>query len=176
MNRMLLIPAICCFSAFTVLLVILNAATAREAAAQAARRGGDAAISPVAIDDAPTPSAGAISKSGSEPEQLLQKLSDEYLQPWRQWENSPHRLYSRVAPSPVPSISAEIAVSPQGGNQLKNVALATITIRKGRTSDEVPCIVDRTTQRVHLFAAGKWLSSEEWLKTAPTPRKVAMRD
>jgi hypothetical protein len=176
MNRMLLIPAICCVSAFAVVLLVFHTATGRETATPAGRGGGDNALSPVAIEDARTPSAGDIPRSASEPEQLLQKLSDEYVRPWRQWQNSPHRLYSRAAPRPVPSIFAEIAVSPQSAGQRKDVSLATITIRTGLTSDAVPCIVDRTTGLVHLFAAGKWLPSDEWLKTAPTPGKVAMRD
>ena len=179
MNRMLFVPAIGCLGSFAVLLLVFHAAAGREAATRATRlKGNDLVVARSAVSstpDAATPSAGSGSLSGDAAEQQLQRLSEEYLRPWRQWENSPHRLYSRVAPRPIPSISAEVAVAPPADSE-ESFVLGTITIRTGDKSEPVACIVDRVTKKVHLFSSGKWLGSDEWLKKAPTPRKLAMRD
>jgi hypothetical protein len=101
-----------------------------------------------------------------EAEQKLQALTAQYLQPWRDWESSPHRLISRAAPRPVPSISEHIELAGSSA-QPAGCCLATITITIGDQAEQTPCIVDRRSGEVRLFAGGKWLGEDEWLKQAP---------
>ena len=168
MNRSLVIPAVGCLFAFAALLAILHGAAGREAAAE-----------PVSLDHSPRSLAASKARlandsrnellSTTEAEQRLATLAGEYLRPWRQWETSPRHLYSRVAPRPIPSISAEVAMSPGETGESGSFLLATIAVRTGAQSQPIPCVVDRATKQVRLFSAGQWLSEAEWLKQAPSP-------
>jgi hypothetical protein len=108
--------------------------------------------------------------SPDEAHERLTALTGEYLRPWKQWESSPRRLYSRIAPRPIPSLSAEVEMTASAPEPQESFVLAVIKVtRQGDEPQQVPCIVDRTTRQVRLFTDGRWLTSEEWLKQAPTP-------
>lgn len=158
MNRWLLIPAVVCAAVFAIVVAGLYQAEGREQRA--------AAVAYVSPDRPPTPLKVAIAPSESE--QKLQALTARFLQPWRKWESSPHRLYSRVAPQPIPSIAEEIQWA-DSSKQPSGCRLATITITIGEQAEQTPCIVDAGSGEVRLFADGKWLAEEEWLKLAPLP-------
>lgn len=163
MNRSLWIPAGCCLLGFVALLAILQGATSREANAETTR------LRETLNDDrAPMLSTSDSLLSRADAERALTTLSGEYLRPWRQRENSPHRLYSRAAVRPIPSISAEVAMSTDA-DESDQLLLATITVRTGAKSQPIPCVVDRVTQRASLFHDGRWVSEKEWLTNTPLP-------
>ena len=119
MNRSLAIPAGCCFFAFAVLLAALHGAVGREAPAETSQSGlashhGDrGTIPPARTCSALVSNANDNRRlSIDEAEQLLTTLSSQYVRPWRQWAESPRRLYSRAAARPIPTISASIQMSP----------------------------------------------------------------
>lgn len=170
MNRSLTIPAVCCLVAFVGLLIALQGATILGAPAS---RASVNPIHPVATSGIPrgipseSPSATLSAEAARD---RLTALSGEYLRPWKQWESSPRRLYSRVAPRPIPSLSAEVEMTASSTRPQESFILAVIKVtRQGDEPQQVPCIVDRVTSQVRLFAEGQWLTSEQWLKRAPTP-------
>lgn len=165
MNRSLVVPA-GCLCAFAALLAVLPGGDGRESAADSVLRG---EVSTRAALDLAVPIGGQDLLPHAEAERMLTKLSGEYLRPWRQWENSPQRLYSRAAPRPIPSMSAEVALSAGETLESDSFVLATIDIRTGERLERVPCVVDRATRQVQLFAGGQWVSSDQWLETAPVP-------
>jgi len=181
MNRSLVIPAGCCLFAFVALLAVLQGTFGRETAAESASL---AAPAPRGEREKTIPSTRAdlVSKasqpngdlllSSGEAEQVLTKLAGEYLRPWRQWETSPHHLYSRVAPRPIPTISAKIEMSTGLTRQSDGFLVATIVVSTGARSEPVPCVVDRVTKQVRLFSEGQWLTEDVWLKKAPLPRST----
>lgn len=171
MNRLLFIPAGCCLVAFAALWTGLSGAAGKES------RGGlsAAARDNVVATAATKPSQPAVLPANSKPlaleeaEQSLTALTGEYLRPWRQRETSPRYLYSRVAPRPIPSISAEVELAAGANTQSEGMAVATIVIKTGSQSETIPCVVDRVTRHVRVFAGGKWLTEAEWLSRAPLP-------
>ena len=177
MNRSLWIPAICCSVAFTALLVVLHAVTGREKPAEP----GHAVALPttgnpkvpdltlVHVASQGTPAAAESFRSVKECEQLLTALSGEYLRPWRRLESSPHRLYSRAAPRPNPTISADVEIWLAAFQPTDSFVVATISINKDRQIESVPCVVNRLDGQTQLFAQGRWLDQDEWLKLAPLP-------
>lgn len=172
MNRSLLIPAGCCLVAFVALLAVLQGAPAPENAAEAARaRRTDrkTVTVPVAYSASPAPSPRHNLLSAEEAEQVLTTLAGEYVRPWRQRETSPRHLYSRAAPRPIPTISERIELAREATSQTDSYLVATIVISTGATTQEVPCVVNRATKRVQLFANDEWLTEQEWLKQAPLP-------
>jgi hypothetical protein len=173
MNRLLAVPAGCCLAGFVVLLVTLHVATGRETATEAARSrvvatdlGRELAPPPPSNYRSAPQSDQRLSAADAEP--LLTALSGEYIGPWKKWAESPQRLYSRIAVSPIPSISAEVALSPNVAED-DAFLLASIGITTGPKKEAVPCVVDRTTRQVRLFVEDKWVAGEEWLKQAPQP-------
>jgi hypothetical protein len=163
MNRSLLVPAGCCLFAFAALLAALHGVTGQQAAAEL--------IPP----DASGRRAGASNANGDlllsieEAEQVLTTLVGEYLRPWRQWEASPHRLYSRAAPRPIPTILAKVEVSPSEACRSDKFLVAKIDVSIDGLSQPTACVVDRLTKEVLLFADGQWLTKEEWLSKAQMP-------
>jgi len=163
MNRSLVIPAVCCLGAFAALMATLHGVNGREAAAEfipldASVRRADA-----------SKANSELLLSTEEAEQALTSLVGEYLRPWRQWETSPHRLYSRVAPRPIPTILAKVEMSPSPNCKSDNFLVAKIDVSTGGKSQLTPCVIDRTTKEVLLFAEGQWLAEDEWLTKAPLP-------
>jgi|GEM_PF-2367647 hypothetical protein len=181
MNRSLTIPAGCCLFAFGALLAALQGTVGRETAAGLAplatpvRRGDREKTMPPTLADSASKASeidGDLLLSNDEAEQVLTKLAGEYLRPWRQWETSPRHLYSRVAPRPIPTISAKIEISTGVTSQSDGFLVATIVVSTGARSEPVPCVVDRVTKQVRLFSEGQWLSEDVWLKKAPLPRST----
>ena len=167
MNRMLIIPAGCCLVAFAALWASLNGAAGKESrsgALAAARENVSATI-------ATRPSLSTKTKplALEEVEQSLTALTGEYLRPWRQRETSPRYLYSRVAPQPIPSISAEVELAAGANSQADGMAVAAIVIKTGLRAETIPCVVDRHTRQVRVFAGGEWLTEAQWLSQAPLP-------
>lgn len=151
MNRALVIPAVGCVMVFAGMFAMLHRA--------AGESGPKADVAPPAAYE-----------RGREPEAKLKALAADYIRPWQEYQRSPARLYSRVAPRPVPSIGAEVElvttdVAPSGAP-----LLATIHVSIGDQKSSTPCIIDRDTKEIRLFAQGKWQKVEDWMKTAPNPR------
>jgi hypothetical protein len=174
MNRALILPAGVCLIAFAALLATVGpygrastAATKLGAARRLADRG---SISTQAGAAFKVPNASdVLPLSDSDARKLVSTHADEYLRPWRQWETSPHRWYSRAAPRPIPTINVEIVMAPVTKGQSNSFLLGTIAIIMGARSQPVPCIVDRTTRRAWMSVDGQWLTEDEWLKKAPVP-------
>ncbi len=181
MNRSLWIPACFCVTGFAALTAAFHMAAGRENTAQAAERTAAtnrgqptvatyaAAASTLATSSTPARSDVEKHLSQTEAEQMLTTLAAEYLRPWREWEASPRRLFSRVAPRPIPAILAKVEMTPSPGDQHENFAMAAIVVRKGEQTETYPCVVARGSQAVWVFADGKWLPSDNWLAAAPLP-------
>jgi len=176
MNRSLVFPAGCCLFAFTALLAALHGAKGREASAKTALFGAawhradrNPAPSTRACSTLPNPHTNGTLLSSEEAKQVLTTLAGEYVRPWQEWEASPHRLYSRAAPRPLPPIYATVEMSPHAIGPSDALLVATIAISSEGQSEPVPCVVDRITKQVRLYAEGQWLTDDEWLKTAPRP-------
>jgi len=177
MNRSLVIPAGCCLFAFAALLAALQGAKGRESSAKPAPLGaswhrGDRSLMSSTRDCSTltTPHANRdLLLSSEDAQQVLTTLANEYLRPWRELGASPHRLYSRAAPRPIPTMYAEIDMPVNAITQSDSLLVATITIGGGPRPESVPCVVDRTTKRVRLYAQGQWLTDDEWLKNATMP-------
>jgi hypothetical protein len=181
MNRSLTIPAGCCLFAFAALLAALQGTVGRETAAESAplatpiRRGDREKTMPPTVANSASKASqanGDLLLSNEEAEQVLTKLAGEYLRPWRQWETSPRHLYSRVAPRPIPTISAKIEMSTGVMSQSDGFLVATIVVSTGARSEPIPCVVDRVTKQVRLFSEGQWITEDAWLKKAPLPRST----
>jgi hypothetical protein len=162
MNRSLVIPAVCSLFAFAGLLAALHRASGWESAAR------------LSAPSAPIKSAGITPVNAdlisiAEAEQLLASLAGEYIRPWQQWASSPRRLYSRVAPSPVPTILTKVEVSTAATSASDGFLVATIAISKGPDIESIPCVVNRGTRQVRLFAEGQWLTEAAWLEKSPLP-------
>jgi hypothetical protein len=110
--------------------------------------------------------------SVEEAEQVLTALAGEYMRPWREWEASPHRMYSRVAPRPIPTIYASVEMSPGATGPRDSFLVGTIAVGTEAPLQPAPCVVDRLTAQVRVFADGQWLDEEEWLRKAPTPKSM----
>jgi len=171
MNRLLMIPAGCCLVAFAALWAGLGGAAGRESS------GGFVAASRETARAATATSyslAGGL-PAGNKPlalddvEQSLTALTGEYIRPWRQRETSPRYLYSRVAPRPIPSISAEVEMTAGTNLPSDSMAVAAVVIKTGLQSETMPCVVDRFTRQVRVFAGGRWLTEAQWLSQAPLP-------
>src|SRR5262245_14986555 len=116
MNRSLMIPAVCCVFAFAGLLATFHRVAGGGPGADLAqfvavghRVDLEALTSSRDSARPAVPNAsGHAPLSIVEAEQALVALTDEYLRPWRKLEASPHRLYSRVAPRFIPSITATV--------------------------------------------------------------------
>jgi hypothetical protein len=151
MNRALVIPAVGCVLVFAGTFAMLHRA--------AGETGPKADVAPPAVYE-----------RGREPETKLKTLAAEYVRPWQEYQRSPARLYSRVAPRPVPSIGAEVELVTTDAAPGGSVLLATIHVSIGDQKTSTPVIVDRDTKEVRVFSQGKWQNTYDWLKTAPNPR------
>lgn len=176
MNRALILPAGFCLIAFAALLATVGpygrASTAAATKPGAVHRLADRGSTPItqagAAFDVPNAS-DTRPLSDSEARKLVSTLADEYLRPWRQWETSPHRMYSRAGPRLIPTMHVEIVMAPVTKGQGNGFLLGTIAVITGARSQPVPCVVDRTTKRVWMSVDGQWLTEDEWLKKAPVP-------
>jgi hypothetical protein len=116
----------------------------------------------------------SISRSDATPsidkvEQRLAALTGDYIRPWKQLESSSHRRFSRAAVRDVPPIYAKVELAAHSAGGTEGLVVATIAISKGGETETVPCVVDRTTNQVRLFAGEQWLTEDQWLSQAPRP-------
>jgi hypothetical protein len=177
MNRSLMIPAGCCLLAFAALLATFHRVAGEGPGSELAQfialgHRIDLGSSPSSRASAPPAVFGAGGNpplSMEEAEQVLTALAGEYIRPWKQWEASPHRLYSRAAPRPIPTITAAVEISPGAAGNSNSFLVATITVDKASQPEQTPCVIDRGTREALFFAEGQWLTQDEWLKKAPRP-------
>lgn len=155
MNRALVIPAVGSALAFSGLFAIFHRAAAEGEATR---------------DAAPQ----AITELDAVPDDVratLQALASDYVRPWQEYRQAAVSPYSRAIVRPVPSITATVDVAAAEVGLPGNLLLATVHVTIiGVATTSTPCIIDRATKDVRLFAAGRWQRPEEWLKTAPSPR------
>jgi hypothetical protein len=153
MNRALVIPAVGCVMVFAGTFAMLH-----RAAGETGRKG-------------ETPPAPARENAAiTEPEAKLKAIAADYVKPWQDYQKSPARLYSRIAPRPVPSIEAEVELVTTDVAPMGAPLLATIHVKIGDQKSSTPCLIDRDTKEIRLFAQGKWQKVEDWMKSAPNPR------
>jgi hypothetical protein len=177
MNRSLVIPGGICLISFVALVVILYGAaqtgtlTAREMSdfndhqKRAAVMALTAGNYPAAILNTRT----ELLIDENVAHHILTALVAEYMHPWREWEQSSHHSYSRAAPRQIPSISAEIDLSPAATGKDARFWLGTIVINTGLKSQPTGSVIDRLTKQVWMFSDGNWLTGEQWAATAPQP-------
>ena len=183
MNRSLVISAGCSLLAFATLVSVFHGTLDRATFAESTQscapwRRGDHGTLPFTPDWSASHNAREDDDallSIEDAEQSLTALLNEYLRPWRQWETSPHRLYSRAAPRPIPTRYASIAMSPGTLAQSDNFLVASIAVGTEAHQQLVPCVVDRINKRVGFFVEGNWLTEDEWLKSAPLPHSSKRR-
>jgi hypothetical protein len=174
MNRLLLIPAVCCLVALATLLAVLHGATGGEASATGvAARGGNRETMPSQCARATSDLLDASGDRRLTPEEakaVLASVADRYVRPWQEWRSAPHRIYSRAAVRPIPSILASVEMPLAASRQSDSFLVASIAVSMGSRSESTPCVVDRITGQVCLYAEGQWLTEDEWLKLAPLPQ------
>ncbi len=154
MNRALFVPAVGCGLAFGATLALLHHAMA---AGEAARDAGH----PPAAETEPAPDVVRTT---------LEPLAAEYVRPWREYRQAAAPPWSRVVIRPVPSITTRVEVADEEMALPGSVLPATIHVTIiGVSTTSTPCIVDRETKEVRVFAGGRWQRPEDWLKTAPNP-------
>jgi hypothetical protein len=183
MNRSLVVSAGCSLLTFLALVAVFHGAIGRKSFAESTQlhaplRRGDHGALPFKRDfpaeNAPHAN-DALPLSIENAEQSLKAIVDEYLLAWREWETSPRRLYSRAAPRPIPTMYANIAMSPSTLGESDGFLVAAITVGTAAHPQVVPCVVDRSTNRCGFFVDGHWLTEDEWLKSALLPHSTKRR-
>jgi hypothetical protein len=179
MNLKLTLPALGSLAAFLGTMLVLNQSDGQqpdEATARAALTVSDTnlpgsdTLHTNSAQVAPAKLAGRLNQTQAKT--LLEGYTASYTKPWQDYAQSPHHYMSRVTPRPVPSLNTRIewASSIETDNQL----LATIRITKGLETTSAPCVIDRTTKQVRIFANDQWQSAEDWVKTAPQPNRFGI--
>lgn len=175
MNLKMTLPALASLAAFLGTMLVLNQSDGQQPDEATARAALTAAATIVPSPDSPQPDTAQVApaKSGARLNQtqakaLLEGYTASYTKPWQDYAQSPHHLMSRAMPRLIPSLNTRIewASAIETDNQL----LATIRISKGLETTSAPCVIDRTSKQVRIFANDQWLSTEDWVKTAPQPR------
>jgi hypothetical protein len=175
MNLKLTLPALASLAAFLGTMLVLNQSGGQqpdEATARVALTSSDTTLpssdtpQPAAAQVAPAIPTGRLNQTQAKT--LLEGYTASYTKPWQDYAQSPHHIMSRAMPRPIPSLYTRIewASSIETDNQL----LATIRISKGLETTAAPCVIDRTSKQVRIFANDQWLSAEDWVKTAPQPK------
>ncbi len=172
MNLKLTLPAIASFAAFLGTMLVLNQSDGQQPDEASARVAISASATNVPLEDSSAPStptkiSGRLNQTQAKA--LLESYTASYTKPWQDYAQSPHHMMSRVAPRPVPQLYTRIewASAIETDNQL----LATIRISKGLLEPTAaPCVIDRTSKQVRIFANDQWQSAEEWVKSARSPR------
>jgi hypothetical protein len=155
MNRALFFPAIGCALAYGGTFALLH---------RAAGEGGPppAAAPQPAVEPAPV---------ADEVRTTLEAVAADYVRPWQEYRQAAASPFSRAIVRPVPSITTTVDIAAADVALPGNLLLATIHVTLiGVSTTSTPCIIDRETKAVRLFAGGRWLTTEDWLKTAPHPR------
>ena len=156
MKRSLAIPAFGCVIAFASLYAVFDRAVGDE---------DDFATSYVttssrAIPDDP-PTSPAV-----EAERMLDALRQTYQERRRAWAESPHRMFSRAAVTPVDPTQVEYALAPPAITQGSELALATLNLEQRNSTESIPCAIDPATNRIFLFHDGAWRTESQWLDAA----------
>lgn len=171
MNLRLAIPACCCLGGFVLLYSALEGADRGASRTTAEQVSAPQPVVATPIDlaiEAASHSAQQAWLTPEEAEQLVSSERDKLMAPWREWQQAPHRIYSRVY-IPLETFEAEFqfaAIEPDSP-----LALGALTIQRGELSTAVPFVVDRHLATLRLFHDGHWLDAEAWLAAAPRPRR-----
>ena len=175
MNLKITIPAVVSLAAFLGTMIFLNQSDGQQPDESAARAALKASVPPATAEsgsnsEAPKVMYPAGPLNAKQAKTLLESITASYTKPWQDYAESPHHMMSRVAPRPVPSLNTRIewASSSEPDNKLM---LATIRISKGLETTSAPCVIDRQTKQVRIFANDQWQSADEWVKTAPKPNR-----
>ena len=70
---------------------------------------------------------------------------------------------------------ANIAMSPSTLGASDSHLVAAIAVGTEAQAQVVPCVVDRLTSRFGFFVDGRWLTEDEWLKSAALPHSTKRR-
>ncbi len=175
MHLKVTIPAAVSLAAFLGTMMFLNQSDGQQPDESAARAALPSnASSSIAENgsstESPKPAYPAGPLNAKQAKTLLESITASYTKPWQDYAESPHHMMSRVAPRPVPSLHTRIewASSSEPDNKLM---LATIRISKGLETTAAPCVIDRETKQVRIFANDQWQTADEWVKTAPKPNR-----
>jgi hypothetical protein len=175
MNLKLTIPAAVSLAAFVGTMLFLNQSDGQQPDGSAARVAStsDAATASDANGAPATASKPTLPTGPLNPQQakaLLESYTAGYTKPWRDYAESPQHMMSRAMPRPIPSLYTRIewASSSEPDNKLM---LATIRISKGLETTAAPCVIDRETKQVRIFANDQWQTADEWVKNAPKPNR-----
>lgn len=153
MNRALVIPALGCALACTGLFAVLHHAAAEGQAQRDAASQATAAAAPADV------------------RATLEALAADYVSPWREYQQAEASPFSRAIVRAVSSITAAVEIAAADATVPGPLVLATIHVTIiGVSTTSTPCVIDRETKEVRLFAAGRWQRPDDWLKTAPHPR------
>ncbi len=153
MNLKLTLPALASLAAFLGTMLVLNQSGGQqpdEANARAAIMASATNVPPEDSSGPTTPAKISGRLNQTQAKALLEGYTVSYTKPWQDYAQSPHHLMSRVAPRPIPSFHARIewASAIETDNQL----LATIRISRGLETTAAPCVIDRASKQVRMFA------------------------
>lgn len=157
MNRYLIVPGIGCGLAFVLLFVSFSQSSERAERASLAKSDGVANVVP---DDGAPVQTQAIQQDAS----LLDRdaanalLQRQVLEPM-QFAASNRRIMSRAAPRPTKIQSTfELAELTERGALFCGMTTST----RGKISQQLPFVIDRTNGTILLLVGGKWESAATW--------------
>lgn len=177
MNRKITIPAIASLIAFLGTMLVLNYSGGQqpdESAARVALMTSATTSSAVsgASSESPKPVHSAARLNQKQAKALLETAAASYTKPWQDYAESPHHMLSRAMPRPIPSLRARIEWA--SSTEADPLLLATIRISKGLETTAAPCVIDRDSKQVRIFANDQWLTAEDWVKSAPRPTRFGL--
>ncbi len=156
MNRCLIIPGICCGLAFSFLVVSFSQS------ADQSEPGIQAAVDRLAYVPRANEMLRATPKQGDRA--VLDRTAAEALvlqqviAPWRSATSRRH-IFSRVAPRPTTFESSfDWAETTDAGAVFCGIVKST----RGKQSERLPFVVDRTCGAVFVLVEDKWLAAEKW--------------
>jgi hypothetical protein len=152
MKRLLLIPALGCLITFVSMYAFFERAEGDE----------EFPTSYVATSSEPLPPDYPASPR-IEAQRMLDVLVEQYQQRRQEWEQSPHRRFSRAMVRPVYPTRIEYALAPQPIPQGSGFVLATVQLQQPEQIETIPCVIDPTAGQIRLFHYDAWLTDEEWL-------------
>ncbi len=156
MNRCLIIPGICCGLAFSFLVVSFSqSADQTEPRIQTALD--RLAYIPHANDLVPaTPKQrdrALLDRAAAEALVLQQVIT-----PWRLATSHRH-IFSRAAPRPTTFESTfDLAETTEAGAVFCGIAKS----KRGKQSEQLPFVMDRTSGAIFVLVDEKWLALEKW--------------
>lgn len=178
MNRLLLVPAMVCFAAFSAAYMRFSTAQGGPLAKSSPERRIVERDQNSADTSGPDRSARAAAsqESAAAAEAVLSAFRDAYLKRVKASDFAPHHAFSRAAihvPSPkmvdvvYHVTTVESAATAEDPSVMQPLALATITIRSDlQPGLIIPAVVSTADHQLRLFANGRWQSSDAWLNKA----------